>query len=146
MGKGILFRVVSGGGSAVFLKIIISMVVVVGIAGTSIAEPMDYLHDSRAYPVRVWGKLWRGIGNVTMGFHEFPVNVLKEAKFAEQQGGNIAQISLGYTTGIFTGVGYTVTRMGVGVFDVASFWWPGRRCSNTRLGSVCWIVRAVRVG
>jgi len=66
-------------------------------------------------------KLGRGLENVGSSPVEIPVNMYKQARKAELSGGNDSSISVGYFTGLIVGVGFTVTRIGVGVADIVSF-------------------------
>jgi putative exosortase-associated protein (TIGR04073 family) len=75
----------------------------------------------RAYPVKITWKLFRGVANVLLAPVELPVNSYKEAKRAGLSGGSFGDVQVGGATGLVTGLGYAVARMGVGAFDIVSF-------------------------
>ena len=77
--------------------------------------------SDRAYPVKVVWKFARGVSNILRSPGEIPVNSYKEARGSQLAGENQGGQMLGYFTGTITGIGYMLARIGVGVFDIATF-------------------------
>jgi putative exosortase-associated protein (TIGR04073 family) len=75
----------------------------------------------RAYPVKIIWKFGRGLENIIKSPVEIPVNMYKEAHRAEIGGENAGGQMIGFLTGTITGIGYTLARIGVGVFDIVTF-------------------------
>jgi len=92
------------------------------VAGDAPAEAFEH----RAYPVRILGKLFRGVLNIVSAPAELVTNPIKEAGRAQDRGGSYGQTVLGYGVGTVTGVVYTVARVGVGVVDILTFPIPTR--------------------
>ena len=82
--------------------------------------------EERAYPVKIIWKFGRGLENILKSPVEIPVNMYKEAHRAEVRGENAGGQAIGYFTGTITGIGYTLARIGVGIFDVVTFPVPTR--------------------
>ena len=61
-------------------------------------------------------KLVRGLANVCLGFLEIPRNIHNTT----QEDSVLA----GWTVGVGKGLGYTLLRMGVGVYEVVTFPFP----------------------
>ncbi|MCZ6463653.1 MAG: exosortase system-associated protein, TIGR04073 family [Proteobacteria bacterium] len=78
----------------------------------------------RSYPVKIGWKFGRGLYNIVKAPVEIPVNSYKEARGADLGGDNAGGIVLGYIVGVFTGTGYMMARVGTGVFDMTTFFWP----------------------
>jgi putative exosortase-associated protein (TIGR04073 family) len=83
--------------------------------------PSNAAAQERAYPVKIIWKFGRGLENILKSPVEIPVNMYKEAHRAEVRGDNAGGQAIGYFTGTLTGIGYTLARIGVGVFDVVTF-------------------------
>lgn len=93
--------------------------------------------SDRAYPVKVLYKFSRGIKNVVLSPTELYINTYKEGQVAAaDQSNNWADISVGGCVGFFEGIGYMVTRIGVGVFDIVSFPVPTRPLMHPKTPNV----------
>ena len=77
--------------------------------------------EKQSYPVETISKFFRGLENIGASPLEIPVNMYKQARRAEDSGGNASSIDVGYFTGLFVGIGFTVARIGVGIADVITF-------------------------
>ena len=97
----------------------------------SLAAPSD-ANPNRAYPVKILYKLARGLTNILSSPTEIPYNMVKEGRLIEPDedwvvpdGGDwlVQQLMAGFT-GFFTGIGYTVARIGIGAFDTVTFFVP----------------------
>lgn len=65
------------------------------------------------YPSKITGKLWQGIGNTFFCWCEIPIEINEEIQDTDPFTGSVV--------GFFTGLWYTVRRLGLGVFDVITF-------------------------
>ena len=95
------------------------------------AAPTDP-SPNRAYPVKILYKLARGLTNILSSPTEIPYNMVKEGRLMEPDedwlvpdGGDrlVQQLMAGFT-GFFTGIGYTVARIGIGIIDTVTFFVP----------------------
>jgi len=78
----------------------------------------------RPYFVRALHKLGRGALNAVAFPTEVPLNSIKEWQIAEVRGGGPYDQLSGGLYGTLTGTVYAVTRAGVALFDVGTFFLP----------------------
>ncbi len=83
-------------------------------AFTVLALPNAYAHTTTA-PHTSAQKFGRGLAGMTCGFLEIPGNIVKETK---------AKGAIGFPIGLATGLGMTVTRELVGVYEFLSAPFP----------------------
>lgn len=97
-----------------------SAILAIGVVALFALSPTQ-AGAERAYPVKIIWKFGRGVENILKSPVEIPVNMYKEAHWAELQGENAGGQMIGYFTGTITGIGYMFARIGVGVFDIVTF-------------------------
>jgi len=90
------------------------------------ASSGDYYTEPRPYYVKALSKLGRGVTNLSLSWTEIYRQSYIEGLRASIHGETVADIGVGYSTGFFVGIGYTVMRLGVGTFDTVSFFIPTR--------------------
>ena len=61
-------------------------------------------------------KLGRGLSNITLSLGEIPKQVMRETEESN--------LFYGLTSGLFVGIGRTILRTAVGVYDTATFLFP----------------------
>lgn len=101
------------------------------LAGAAQASSGDYYTEQRPYYVKIFAKLGRGLSNVSLCWTELYAQSYKEGLRASIHGDTVADIGVGTGTGFFVGIGYTVMRFGIGVFDTVSFPIPTRPLMRT---------------
>ncbi len=82
------------------------------------------VNQSRAFPVKMLHKLGRGLTNICKSPTEIPYNMIKEGSLIARDGGSWLDQELGSSIGFFTGIGYMVARIGVGVVETVTFFAP----------------------
>jgi putative exosortase-associated protein (TIGR04073 family) len=94
-------------------RVIVVALILAGLAGARLSDAGDAA-SSRTYTAG--DKLVRGLANVCLGFIEIPRNIHNTT---EEE-----SLLAGWTVGVGKGLGYTVMRMAVGVYEVVTFPFP----------------------
>ena len=106
---------------------VLALVMVVGLSSAAQAGTGQYYTERRPYPIKALAKLGRGLANVVWAPTELYRQPFKEAERANAGGDTWLDIHfVGVFTGFWVGIGYTVARVGVGIFDTATFVVPTR--------------------
>jgi len=92
-------------------RVLMLGLVLAGLVGTDMVQAGDAPASYTA-----GDKLVRGLANVFLGFIEIPRNIHNTT---EEE-----SLLAGWTVGVGKGLGYTVMRMAVGVYEVVTFPFP----------------------
>lgn len=104
----------------------LALALLVAVASSAQAGTGDYYTERRPYYVKILAKLGRGLSNVIFSWTELYGQSYKEGLRAHIHGETLGDTAVGVGTGFGVGIGYTVMRIGVGVFDTATFFFPSR--------------------